>query len=230
VSAKLAAQTQKAAGIGNGMRTATVAAVGGSSVTLSINGGQFSSGVGVLGDYTPVVGDTVAVFRQDSSWLILGKVSPVGGYDQVLIDQLTGASSSATGTGLVTVLSVTLPVAGTYVYDAQLNMTNTVTAGIPGVGIGGTSTPTAWRWASQTTVYQQAAGSQGFFASGTAYPSVGQALSQANWPVTSGFTAARILGQVTVSAPGTLTMGISETVAGTATAQNGSILTVRRAV
>lgn len=74
MSNKLAHQTQKVAGIGNGMRTATIAAVSGSTVTLSVAGGQFSQGVGVLGSYAPVVGDTVAVFRQDSSWLILGAI------------------------------------------------------------------------------------------------------------------------------------------------------------
>lgn len=72
MSARLASQTQKSAGIPNGMRTATIAAVSGQTVTISVSGGQFSSGVGVLESYRPVVGDTVAVFRQDSSWLILG--------------------------------------------------------------------------------------------------------------------------------------------------------------
>jgi len=74
VTTKLAHQTQKTAGIGNGMRTATIAAI--NPVTLSVNGGQFSSGVGVLDSYTPAVGDTVAVFRQDSSWLVMGAISP----------------------------------------------------------------------------------------------------------------------------------------------------------
>lgn len=80
MSAKLAHQTQKAAGIGNGMRTATVAAVSGTSVTISVAGGQFTSGVGVVTSYAPVVGDTVAVFRQDSSWLVLGPTSAVNGW------------------------------------------------------------------------------------------------------------------------------------------------------
>ena len=75
MSARLASQTQKSIGIGNGMRTASVAAVSGSTVTLSISGGLISSGVGVLESYTPVVGDTVAVFRQDSSWLVLGSIA-----------------------------------------------------------------------------------------------------------------------------------------------------------
>jgi len=72
MAAKLAHQTQKTAGIPNGMRTATIVAVTSSSVTISVNGGQFSAGVGVVTSYAPVVGDVVAVFRQDSSWLILG--------------------------------------------------------------------------------------------------------------------------------------------------------------
>jgi hypothetical protein len=77
VSAKLAAQTQKTAGIPNGMRTATVTAVSGAHVTISVSGGTFSSGVGVVTSYAPKVGDVVAVFRQDSSWLILGPTSAV---------------------------------------------------------------------------------------------------------------------------------------------------------
>lgn len=74
MSVKLAHQTQKTAGIGNGMRTATIAAVNGSVVTLSVAGGLITSGVGVLESYIPAVGDTVAVFRQDSSWLVLGAI------------------------------------------------------------------------------------------------------------------------------------------------------------
>jgi hypothetical protein len=71
---------QKTAGIPNGMRTATVVAVSGSKITISLTGGQFSSGVGVITSYAPRVGDSVAVFRQDSSWLILGPASPVNGW------------------------------------------------------------------------------------------------------------------------------------------------------
>lgn len=74
MTTKLAHQTRKAAGIGNGMRTATVTAT--SPITISVSGGEFSSGVGVLGSYLPKVGDVVAVFRQDSSWLVLGSVAP----------------------------------------------------------------------------------------------------------------------------------------------------------
>lgn len=75
MTTRLAHQTQKTAGISNGMRTATITAVVSGNPTLSIAGGLISSGVGVLASYTPVVGDVVAVFRQDSSWLVLGKVT-----------------------------------------------------------------------------------------------------------------------------------------------------------
>jgi hypothetical protein len=80
VSIKLAHQTQKTAGIGNGMRTATVTAVTSTGVTISVSGGTFTAGVGVLTSYAPQVGDVVAVFRQDSSWLLLGPTSAVNGW------------------------------------------------------------------------------------------------------------------------------------------------------
>jgi hypothetical protein len=99
MTTKLAHGVQKATGIPNGMRTATVVAVSASNVTISVNGGQFSSGVGVLTSYAPVAGDTVAVFRQDSSWLILGPLSAVNrwnamsdlGYQNSWADRLPGS-------------------------------------------------------------------------------------------------------------------------------------------
>lgn len=80
MSTKLPHQVQKSAGIPNGMRTATIAAVSGSAVTITLAGGSFTSGVGVVTSYEPIVGDTVAVFRQDSSWLILGPISARNGW------------------------------------------------------------------------------------------------------------------------------------------------------
>lgn len=72
MSSRLAHQTQKTAGIPNGLRTAVVAAVTTSGITLSINGstvGPFAC----LDTMLPVVGDTVSVFRQDSTWIIIGR-------------------------------------------------------------------------------------------------------------------------------------------------------------
>jgi len=81
MTTKLAHQTQKVAGIPNGMRTATITAVSSSSITITISGGEFTAGVGVITSYAPIVGDVVAVFRQDSSWLILGPTSAVNGWN-----------------------------------------------------------------------------------------------------------------------------------------------------
>lgn len=135
MTTKLAHQTQKSAGIPNGMRTATIAAISGNAVTITVSGGQFSSGVGVVTSYAPRVGDTVAVFRQDSSWLILGPTSganawlsmndlgyqngwtdrgspfPIGQYrvtaDEVkLVGELNSTSVPATNTAIVAGLPI----------------------------------------------------------------------------------------------------------------------------
>jgi hypothetical protein len=98
INTKLASQTQKTAGIPNGMRTATVASVSSAGVpTLSMNGGLFSSGVGCLKSYVPVAGDTVAVFRQDSSWLVLGSIAA----------GIVATRGQLTGTQLITFTSAT---------------------------------------------------------------------------------------------------------------------------
>lgn len=101
MTTKLAHQTQKTAGIPNGMRTATIVAVTSTAVTISVSGGQFTAGVGVVTSYAPQVGDVVSVFRQDSSWLILGLTTPspmgmwvrfsslVGGYQNGWTDRGT---------------------------------------------------------------------------------------------------------------------------------------------
>lgn len=83
MTAKLANQTQKTAGIPNGMRTATVVAITGGKVTISLSGGTFSSGVGVISSYAPRIGDIVAVFRQDASWTILGSLTAANGWQRM---------------------------------------------------------------------------------------------------------------------------------------------------
>lgn len=74
MSAKLAHQTQKTAGIPNSLRTGTVASVSAAGIMLSINGGLVGP-FACIDTMIPEVGDTVSVFRQDSSWLILGRAS-----------------------------------------------------------------------------------------------------------------------------------------------------------
>jgi hypothetical protein len=121
VTTKLAHQTQKAAGIGNGMRTATVVAV--SPLTLSVNGGEFSSGVGVLGPYLPAVGDVVAVFRQDSSWLVLGPTGVSLGPQPRAVD--TGSVSVSVSA----VATVAVAVTFNFTFSAAPVVTTNVTAG-----------------------------------------------------------------------------------------------------
>lgn len=91
-STKLAKQTQKTAGIGNGLRTATVASVTQQGVMLNINGsivGPFACTAAIL----PVVGSTVSVFRQDSTWIIMGHANPVP--PQVITGTFTPTSAAA---------------------------------------------------------------------------------------------------------------------------------------
>lgn len=76
---RLPQQVQKAAGISNGLRTATVVAVDSGGVTVSINGSVVDQKFGYLDSFVPLVGDTVSVFRQDSAWLVLGRATLLTG-------------------------------------------------------------------------------------------------------------------------------------------------------
>jgi hypothetical protein len=135
VTTKLAHQTQKTAGIPNGMRTATIAAVTSSSVTITVSGGDFTAGVGVVTSYVPVVGDTVAVFRQDSSWLILGRttVSPYGNWVRFSdLGYLNGWSDRNPGSqpiGQYRIVGDSVQVTGEITNAAISN--NTVVSGLP---------------------------------------------------------------------------------------------------
>lgn len=125
MTTKLAHQTQKVAGIPNGMRTGTVTAVSGTAVTVSVAGGQFSAGV--LTSYAPVVGDTVAVFRQDSSWLVLGPMSAVNGWRAM---SALGYQNSWTDRG-----PGSFPIGQYRVVADMVQLTGEITnPGIPGAG------------------------------------------------------------------------------------------------
>lgn len=97
MSVRLPQQVKKTAGIPNGMRTATITSVSGGDITISVSGGSFSSGVGVVTSYAPIVGDTVAVFRQDSSWLILGPTSAANAWTVMTGLYQNGWSDRGTG-------------------------------------------------------------------------------------------------------------------------------------
>lgn len=148
-----------------------------------------------------------------------------------LTNQRTAASSAITTTTLVEVLSVTLPAAGTYAFDALVLLTQTVAVGRPGLALGGTSTPTAWRWGAGSVVYNTASGSQALAASGTTYPAstAGQVLTGVDWPASAGYCQTHVVGTVTVSAAGTFTIRLNESAgSGQVTAQPGSMLRVWR--
>lgn len=148
-----------------------------------------------------------------------------------IVDQRTTASAAITGTTLVAVLTVTLPAAGTYTFNSTILMVQSSAVGRPGFALGGTSTPTAWRWASGAIQYQVAAGSGGGAATGTTYPAstAGQAITNSDWAVSAGYCYLDLKGTVTVSAAGTLTFRINQASgAGTVTVQSGSIANVWR--
>lgn len=75
MATKLPHQVKTTSGIPNGLRTATVVSVDSGGVTVSINGATVDQKFGYL-DSTPLQpGDVVSVFRQDSSWLVLGRAT-----------------------------------------------------------------------------------------------------------------------------------------------------------
>jgi hypothetical protein len=145
-----------------------------------------------------------------------------------LYDQRTSDSATIGTTTLVSVLQVTLPAVGTYVYDLQGGFTNAGTAGKPGFALGGSATPTAWRWTSGTVHYQGAGlASESINASGTTFPGVtsGQQLTNSNFTNTTGHSWMTIKGTITISAIGTLQFRFSELVASGFQMKAGAIVT-----
>lgn len=150
-------------------------------------------------------------------------------YLATLYDQLTADAAAITTTTLVTLLTVTLPTAATYAFDLQAALSHGTAVGRPGFALGGTSVPTAWRWVGHTTHYNTATASQGMNASGIAYPAstAGTAIVNSDFTTTAGFSASRIRGTISVSAPGTLTFRFSEaTGTGAVNVKAGTMVTV----
>lgn len=127
MSNKLAAQTQKTAGIPNGMRTATIVAVSGSVITILVSGGRISSGVGCISTYSPYVGDVVAVFRQDSSWLILGAIgTSLGPQPKAVITGITPFSVSAANNLIIATVSLGATFSAIPIVTTNLNASTAV--------------------------------------------------------------------------------------------------------
>lgn len=152
--------------------------------------------------------DTAYIYEYDgTTWRLKA------GNTEVLYDQRTTDASAISSTTLATINTITLTKAGTYTFDFLGNYSNTGATGRVGFGLGGTSTPTAWRWGSLNIAYNGSTGNQGFNSSGTTYPgsTSGTALVNSDLPDSSGFNAVHIKGTVTVSAPGTLLFRFSRT-------------------
>jgi len=150
-----------------------------------------------------------------------------------LYDQRTTDTATIATTTLVSCLQVTLPAVGTYLWDMQVDMNHPTNSGKPGFALGGTCTPTAWRWTSGTVSYQSTgsvAGGvhEGFNASGTTFPGAtsGQSFTNANFTNTGGFSWMSFKGSITVSAIGTLQFRFSELVASGTVIKAGSMVTV----
>jgi hypothetical protein len=128
------------------------------------------------------------------------------------LTQLTADTSAISSTTLVATHTITLPSTGTFFFDSEFLMTNTGSAGRPGFALGGTATPTAWRWAAHVTGFNNAAASGGNTLAGTSFPgsTSGSALIAVDWSTTGGFSAVRISGTFTVSVVGTITFRFSE--------------------
>lgn len=144
-----------------------------------------------------------------------------------LVNQRSTASAGITTTTLADVLTVTLPAAGTYTFQADLPVTQTTAVGRCGLNIGGTSTPTAWRWMAGAVQYNNATNQGAVQASGTTYGGAtsGVPLSVNDWAASAGFCWVHVNGLVTVSAAGTLTIRLSQSSgSGTITALAGAIM------
>lgn len=148
---------------------------------------------------------------------------------EALIDQRASDASAISSTTLVSVLTVTLPRTGTYRFDAMVVLTNITNVGRPAFALGGTSTASAWRYATKTQHYNSATASQAGGNSGTTYPgsTSGTTIVNSDFTTTTGHSAVLIRGTVTVSAIGTLDFRFSEgSGTGTVSVKAGSMVTV----
>lgn len=76
--------TQRAAGPGSALRKGTVAAVDAvNGVTVTVGGTPIAN-LSHLQSYYPRVGDVVSLYAQDSTWLVLGAVTPTSTQWQTL--------------------------------------------------------------------------------------------------------------------------------------------------
>ena len=71
--ATLATATAAAIGPSGGLRIGVISATTGGRIVVDIAGAAVTT-AGRLASYQPAKGDTVAILRQESTWLILGRI------------------------------------------------------------------------------------------------------------------------------------------------------------
>lgn len=127
------------------VRTGTVADANSGSATIVVGGTSFQASF--ISPYVPSSGDLVAVVRQDSSWIILGRIAgqgqnlvvnnsfestPLGAFpDNWFLANLAGTSSNAftvstpvvEGSRSLSVVSATGIAAQSYVYSSPIAVT-----------------------------------------------------------------------------------------------------------
>ncbi len=140
-------------------------------------------------------------------------------------DQLTANGSAISSTTLVDCLTVTLRNPGTYTFRAMVIIVGNGTTSDAGFALGGTSTPTAWRWPASVNHPVTIGTNVITTVSGTTYPSA------ASGSFTIGTTTANIVvdlfGTLTISAAGTFKIRCSRTAGtGTFTFRDGSTFQV----
>lgn len=112
----------------NGMRVGKVASL--SPLKINVGGGLLPAGV--LGSYTPSLRDTVALIRQDQTWLVLGTIgSPAADVpQQVLARARTDDLTRSSTTTLAADDTLVVPVAAnaTYALTAFIMYTSTTVA------------------------------------------------------------------------------------------------------
>ena len=81
------------------VRTGIIQEVNTTATTLLVTVGNATVEAGFLEPYVPVVGDLVAVIRQDSTWLVLGPFNGTGLFDTGWIPFTLNAPFTQSGGG-----------------------------------------------------------------------------------------------------------------------------------
>lgn len=211
------------------LRTATVSAIGtNGKVSITLNGVTVTD-VPYLVSSGIVVGTVVQVLVYRGSLLVIGAAAgstqSIGGawHDEMTADG--SANTSATG---VAYMDVTLPGPGTYAFHGQWIYTTATNSIQMGFTLGGTSTPSSYRYSTQVVPNSSTTGQEAGHTTGTSYPTNVQGLTGGAIPVNGQVGSVIFHGRVTVTAGGTLTFRFGRASGtGSVTLRTGSNVTVQ---